>query len=316
MEGYGPSGAALVKIGEAGSKLVVTVDCGAQAFEAIAEANAAGVEVIVVDHHQCATMLPAALALVNPNRLDEAPDAAIHGNLAAVGVAFLLGAALLRTLRARGFFVDPRRARADRPARSGCARHRRRRRAADRLQPRAGDAGAEGDGAARQHRARGADGRRAADQAADRERHGLCAGAADQRRRARRQVGPRRALADDVGPAGGGGYFAGTQPAQRRTPRDRSGGARRGDDRQHRLRQRAGRDRRRTGLAPRGDRHRRRATEGTAAPPRDRHRGRRGRASARDRAARSAASTSAPQSSRRRKAGCSSRAAAMRWRQD
>lgn len=106
MEGYGPSGAALVKIGEAGSKLVVTVDCGAQAFEAIAEANAAGVETIIVDHHQCASHLPAAFAVVNPNRLDEAPDAAVHGNLAAVGVAFLLGAALLRTLRARGFFAN------------------------------------------------------------------------------------------------------------------------------------------------------------------------------------------------------------------
>lgn len=104
MEGYGPSGAALVRIGEAGSKLIVTVDCGAQAFDAIAEARAAGVEVIVVDHHQCATTLPQALAVVNPNRLDEEPDAAIHGNLAAVGVAFLLGAALLRTLRARGHF--------------------------------------------------------------------------------------------------------------------------------------------------------------------------------------------------------------------
>ena len=97
MEGYGPSGAALVNIGAAGSKHVVTVDCGAQAFDAIAEAKAAGVEVIVVDHHQCATTLPAALALVNPNRLDEDADAAIHGNLAAVGVAFLLGAALLPT---------------------------------------------------------------------------------------------------------------------------------------------------------------------------------------------------------------------------
>ncbi|HEX2811915.1 MAG TPA: DHH family phosphoesterase, partial [Sphingopyxis sp.] len=104
MEGYGPSGAALVKIGEAGSRLVVTVDCGAQAFDAIAEAKAAGVEVIVVDHHQCATILPDAFAVVNPNRLDEEADAAIHGNLAAVGVAFLLGAALLRTLRARGHF--------------------------------------------------------------------------------------------------------------------------------------------------------------------------------------------------------------------
>lgn len=106
MEGYGPSGAALVKIGEAGSRLVVTVDCGAQAFDAIAEANAAGVETIIVDHHQCATTLPAAFAVVNPNRLDEAPEAAAHGNLAAVGVAFLLGAALLRVLRGRGHFAN------------------------------------------------------------------------------------------------------------------------------------------------------------------------------------------------------------------
>jgi single-stranded-DNA-specific exonuclease len=43
-------------------------------------------------------------ALVNPNRLDEDAGAA-HGHLAAVGVAFLLGAALLRTLRTRGFFA-------------------------------------------------------------------------------------------------------------------------------------------------------------------------------------------------------------------
>ena len=104
MEGYGPSGAALVRLGQAGSRLIVTVDCGAQAFEAIAEASAAGIEVIVVDHHQCATKLPDGYAIVNPNRLDEAPEAAAHGNLAAVGVAFLLGAALLRTLRARGYF--------------------------------------------------------------------------------------------------------------------------------------------------------------------------------------------------------------------
>lgn len=106
MEGYGPSGAALVRLGAAGSRLIVTVDCGAQAFEAIAEARAAGIEVIVVDHHQCATTLPDGFAVVNPNRLDEGPDAAQHGNLAAVGVAFLLGASLLRTLRTRGYFAQ------------------------------------------------------------------------------------------------------------------------------------------------------------------------------------------------------------------
>jgi single-stranded-DNA-specific exonuclease len=104
MEGYGPSGAALVKIAEGGASLIVTVDCGAQAFEALAMARATGVDVIVVDHHQCAATLPLALALVNPNRLDEGEGAA-HGHLAAVGVAFLLGAALLRELRRRGIFA-------------------------------------------------------------------------------------------------------------------------------------------------------------------------------------------------------------------
>lgn len=106
MEGYGPSGEALVRLGEQGSTLIVTVDCGAQAFDALAQARAAGIDVIVVDHHQCASALPESFALVNPNRLDEAPDAAAHGHLAAVGVAFLLGVALLRTLRTRGYFAD------------------------------------------------------------------------------------------------------------------------------------------------------------------------------------------------------------------
>ncbi len=104
MEGYGPSGAALVKLAEEGSDLIVTVDCGAMAFDALAEAKATGVDVMVVDHHKCASQLPEAFALVNPNRLDEGEEAASHGHLAAVGVAFLLGAALIRTLRARGFF--------------------------------------------------------------------------------------------------------------------------------------------------------------------------------------------------------------------
>jgi single-stranded-DNA-specific exonuclease len=104
MEGYGPSGAALVSIAQGGASLIVTVDCGAQAFEALAMARTAGVDVIVVDHHQCAATLPMAHAVVNPNRRDEGEGAA-HGHLAAVGVAFLLGAALLRDLRGRGFFA-------------------------------------------------------------------------------------------------------------------------------------------------------------------------------------------------------------------
>ncbi|ATE67428.1 single-stranded-DNA-specific exonuclease RecJ [Rhizorhabdus dicambivorans] len=106
MEGYGPSGEALVRLAEQGSSLIVTVDCGAQAFDALAAARAVGVDVVVVDHHQCAATLPDAWALVNPNRLDESEEGAAHGHLAAVGVAFLLGAALIRVLRARGWFRD------------------------------------------------------------------------------------------------------------------------------------------------------------------------------------------------------------------
>ena len=104
MEGYGPSGTALVKLKAEGASVAVCVDCGAQAFDAVDEANAAGLDVIVVDHHQCASLLPAAFALINPNRLDESEDGAAHGHLAAVGMAFLLGVALVRELRGRGFF--------------------------------------------------------------------------------------------------------------------------------------------------------------------------------------------------------------------
>lgn len=106
MEGYGPSGAALVALKERGASLVVTVDCGAQAFDALEAAHKAGLDVVVIDHHQCAAALPLCHALVNPNRLDEAEIGIAHGHVAAVGMAFLLGVGLLRELRRRGRFAD------------------------------------------------------------------------------------------------------------------------------------------------------------------------------------------------------------------
>ena len=106
LEGYGPSGEALVRLGAEGSSLIVTVDCGAMAYEALEMAHTAGIDVIVVDHHKCAAQLPLATALVNPNRLDEDDLAAAHGHLAAVGVAFLLAVSTVRVLRQRGFFAD------------------------------------------------------------------------------------------------------------------------------------------------------------------------------------------------------------------
>ncbi len=85
-----------------GCRLVVTLDAGTTAFEALGIAAERGQEVIVVDHHAAEPRLPAALAVVNPNRCDQ--DSPM-GDLAAVGVTFLLVVALNRVLRARGWFA-------------------------------------------------------------------------------------------------------------------------------------------------------------------------------------------------------------------
>ena len=106
MEGYGPSGPALVALRKRGASLALTVDCGAQAFDALRSAADAGLDVIVCDHHQCSAEHPVASAFINPNRLDESETGAAHGHVAAVGMAFVLGVALIRELRRRGRFVN------------------------------------------------------------------------------------------------------------------------------------------------------------------------------------------------------------------
>ncbi len=95
-EGYGPNPAAMRKLAAAGATVVVTVDCGTAAHEALEAAADAGLDVIVIDHHVAESHLPRALAVVNPNRLDE--DGA-YGALCAAGVSFLLVVALNRALR-------------------------------------------------------------------------------------------------------------------------------------------------------------------------------------------------------------------------
>ncbi len=106
MEGYGPGGDALEMLAAKGKKLAITVDCGTQAFEALARAKAAGLDVVVVDHHKASTELPGCIAVVNPNRLDESAEAAGYGHLAAVGMAFMLAVAVNRQLRAEGWFAQ------------------------------------------------------------------------------------------------------------------------------------------------------------------------------------------------------------------
>jgi single-stranded-DNA-specific exonuclease len=100
-EGYGPNFPALKGLHEAGAAVVITVDCGTTAHAPLAEAAAIGLDVIVVDHHVAEPALPEAVALINPNRLDETSP---HGQLAAVGVTFLLVVALNRALREAGWY--------------------------------------------------------------------------------------------------------------------------------------------------------------------------------------------------------------------
>ncbi len=101
-EGYGPSPAAFRSLKAQGAELVVTVDCGAAARDALEAAAGLGLQVVVIDHHLMrAGDPPPAAALVNPNRPDCGSG---QGGLAAAGVTFVLLAALNREARRRGLF--------------------------------------------------------------------------------------------------------------------------------------------------------------------------------------------------------------------
>jgi len=100
-EGYGPSPAVFRKLREQNYELVITVDCGATAEDALAEAGSLGLDVIVIDHHMMRQLPEGPAALVNPNRPDCRSG---QGGLAAAGVTFVLLAALNREARRRGLF--------------------------------------------------------------------------------------------------------------------------------------------------------------------------------------------------------------------
>lgn len=104
LEGYGPSPAAFRRLKDEGADLVITVDCGAAAYDALACAAEIGLPVVVVDHHLMRPgEIPAVAALVNPNRHDCRSG---QGHLAAAGVVFVLLAALNREARRRGLFSE------------------------------------------------------------------------------------------------------------------------------------------------------------------------------------------------------------------
>ncbi len=101
LEGYGPNAQALINLRKQGTDLVITVDCGTVAFEPLQAAKDVGLEVIVIDHHLGSFEKPEAIAVINPNRLDEEFP---HKNLAAVGVCFLLVVAVNKALREENYY--------------------------------------------------------------------------------------------------------------------------------------------------------------------------------------------------------------------
>jgi single-stranded-DNA-specific exonuclease len=103
-EGYGPSPGAFARLQAAGAELVISVDCGAAAHDALMAADDIGLRVVVIDHHLMRAAPPAASAvIVNPNRPDCLSG---QGGLAAAGVTFVMLAALNREARARGLFAQ------------------------------------------------------------------------------------------------------------------------------------------------------------------------------------------------------------------
>lgn len=98
FEGYGPNPEAMRELVSRGATLIVTVDCGTNSAASIDAANAAGADVVVLDHHQVGGPLPAAHAVVNPNRDD---DLSGQGHLCAAGVVFLALVQTAKVLRGR-----------------------------------------------------------------------------------------------------------------------------------------------------------------------------------------------------------------------
>jgi single-stranded-DNA-specific exonuclease len=102
-EGYGPSERAVRSLKEAGTSLLLTLDCGVMSHDPLAHAAELGLATIIVDHHQAGAELPEAHAVINPNRQD---DLSGQGHLCAAGVVMLLVAATNKVLRAKGHYTE------------------------------------------------------------------------------------------------------------------------------------------------------------------------------------------------------------------
>ena len=90
-EGYGLNPIAIHQLHGEGVKLIITVDCGITAIDEARLCKELGIDLVVTDHHECKEILPDAIAVVDPHRVDGGYP---HKTLSGVGVAFKLAAAL------------------------------------------------------------------------------------------------------------------------------------------------------------------------------------------------------------------------------
>lgn len=102
LEGYGPNIQAFQNFIDQKHNLIITLDCGVLAFEQLQFAADNKIDVVVLDHHMAAPELPIAVAVVNPNRLDENGN---YGYLAAVGVTFVTLFAVCRILKEQNIAI-------------------------------------------------------------------------------------------------------------------------------------------------------------------------------------------------------------------
>jgi single-stranded-DNA-specific exonuclease len=101
VEGYGPNAEGLLALKAAGAELVCILDSGTVAIEPLTVAHEAGLDVVVIDHHAAEDQIPPAVAVVNPNRLDQEGG---YEHVCAAGMTFILTVAVNMRLRKMNWF--------------------------------------------------------------------------------------------------------------------------------------------------------------------------------------------------------------------
>lgn len=103
-EGYGPNTPGLLDMAaRQGCNLICILDAGIVAFEQLAAAKAAGIEVIVLDHHQAEDTVPEGVAIVDPSRKDQPAG---YEHLCAAGLTFIFAVGVTRELKQTGWFDE------------------------------------------------------------------------------------------------------------------------------------------------------------------------------------------------------------------